>query len=102
MRRLLAVILVSVAVAAVVAPYLATASQMPVYMVKKLPAGTHVVEYAGQSLRFTTPIAIQAKFAPQTPTVFTLTVSVFDGYSGPPGALHQLRFRCQPVDEYFR
>ena len=99
MRRLLTVVLVSVAIVAVVVPYFATASQVPVPMFKKLAPGTHVVQYAGQSLRFITPVAISVRFTPLSDiTTFKLTVAIYPTQSPPPAAASQLDLQIHWLD----
>jgi len=58
-------------------PLAVMSEQMLVPMEKKIPAGTTVVNYAGQSLRFTSPVSLVAKFQPISDVNFRLTVHVY-------------------------
>jgi len=62
------------------------ADQMLMPMEKKISAGTTVVNYAGQSLRFTTGIALVAKFDPVSDKNFRLTVHIYGTPPGPSAA----------------
>lgn len=64
------------------APLAVMSEQMLVPVEKKIQAGTTVVSYGGQSLRFTTPVALVAKFDPVNSVDFRLTVHVY-GDPGP-------------------
>jgi hypothetical protein len=64
------------------APLAVMGEQMLIPVEKKIPAGIQVVQYGGQTLRFTTPIALVAKFEPVSDVNFRLTVHVY-GNPGP-------------------
>jgi len=83
MKAFSRVLTAGIVLALLVMPLAAIAGQMLVPMEKKIAAGTTVVDYAGQSLRFTTPIALVAKFDPVSDVNFRLTVHA---YGTPPAA----------------
>ena len=75
-----------------VMPLAVIAGQMLVPVEKKIPAGVTVVKYAGQSLRFTTPVALVAKFDPVSDVNFRLTVHQYGTTSGASASSSGLEF----------
>ncbi len=79
--RILALILVFAVVAV---PFAALSDQMATPVERKVPPGTTVVHYAGQDLRFTTPVALLVRLEPVTTTKIRLRVSAYPGTYPPP------------------
>lgn len=78
MRAILALALVALVVLAPVAP---SADQLPLPLEKKVVAGTTTIEYAGQHIRFTTPVPLLVRLEPVTSTRIRLR---FHAYPGTP------------------
>jgi len=75
-----------------VMPLAVIADQMLMPVEKKIPAGVTVVKYGGQSLRFTTPVALIANFEPVSAVNFRLTVHEYGTPSGPSASSPGLEF----------
>ena len=76
-------LVVSVVLATVLMPLTALADGLPAPLDKKLTPGVHTISYAGQQLRFTTPVSLIVRFEPVSMVEIKLTVR---GYGVPSGA----------------
>lgn len=83
MKTFSTILAASLLLTVVLLPIGAHGDQLPAPMVKKIPAGTTVVQYYGQALRFTTQDPLRLQFDPLSPETFRLTVRVMGGGSGP-------------------
>lgn len=84
--KVLARLLVVVVVAALLlTPLSVLADQIPMPLQKKIAPGVTTVNYAGQNLRFTTPIGLVVKFDPITETRIRLTVRAYGSASATQG-----------------
>jgi hypothetical protein len=83
--KLLRTIFVALALLAFMIPTFAGAGEMPLPLEKKITAGTSTLNYAGQTLRITTPVALLVKCDPETPTRFKMTVVIYPGTPFPKG-----------------
>jgi hypothetical protein len=92
MKAVSRVLTASMVLVLLVLPLAVMADQMLMPAEKKIPAGTTVVNYAGQSLRFTTPVALVAKFDPVSDVNFRLTIHMYGTPPGGPGATSGLEF----------
>lgn len=79
----------------------AFADSLPLPVEKKIPAGETIVQYAGQSLRFTTTVPLFVRLEPLSQTRIQFRVRVYPGLpipSGPAGSaensleIHWLNF----------
>ncbi len=87
--KLLRTALLAVAVLALLVPTVGLGDQMPLPLEKKITAGTSTVVYLGQTIRFTTPVALVVKFDAENTVRFRMSVAVYPGTplpSGPSGA----------------
>ena len=74
MKTLSRVFLIGAALAMLALPFAALAGERTLPITKKIQAGTTVVQYAGQSIRFVNPVPIVAKFSSTSDTAFDLEV----------------------------
>ena len=81
MRILPRVLAVSVVLALILMPLIASAEGDLLPIDKKVLPGTSVVDYAGQHLRFTTPVGLVVRFEPVfgASTKFKMTVWQYPG-----------------------
>ncbi len=79
MSRLRAWVALVLVAAVVLVPLAAGADQLPLPLEKKLAAGTTVVEYAGQHIRFSTPVPLLVRLEPVTATRIRLRFSAYPG-----------------------
>lgn len=79
MKTLSRVLIASALLAMLVTPLAIMAGQIPEPAEKKVVAGTTTIDYAGQTFRFTTPVALKVKFEPLSFTQLKLTVSPYAG-----------------------
>lgn len=101
MRVVTGAILALMLVVALVSPGLLTAQQLPMPMQKIIYPGATTVEYAGETLVFTTSVALLAKFQFISATEIEVTVSTHTGgraAASAPGNI--LRIYWQNEDEY--
>jgi len=84
--KLLRVALVALTLLALLIPTTGFGDEMLVPLEKKVTAGTTLVNYAGQTFRFSTPVALLVKCDPLSPTRFKMTVSLYPG-TPPPHAV---------------
>jgi hypothetical protein len=82
MRSFSRLVAVASLLALLAVPFGVFADQIAAPVEKKVQVGTSVVHYAGQSLRFTTPVALIVKLSPVSATEFRLVVSEY-GANGP-------------------
>lgn len=83
--KLLRSAFVALTLLALLIPATGFGDEMLVPLEKKVVAGTTLVNYAGQTLRFSTPVALLVKCDPISPTQFRLTVSLYPGTPSPHG-----------------
>lgn len=83
--KLLRTTLLALAVLALVVPSIGFGGEMPVPLEKKVLAGTTTINYAGQTLRFTSSVTLLVKCEPESPTRFKMTVVLYPGTPPPPG-----------------
>ncbi|MEJ2719714.1 MAG: hypothetical protein P8181_01055 [bacterium] len=101
MRVVTGAILALMLVVALVTPGLLQAQQLPMPVQKIIYPGVTTVEYAGETLVFTTSIALLAKFQFVNATEIEITVSTHAGgraTAAAPGNI--LRIYWQNEDEY--
>jgi hypothetical protein len=67
-------------------PSVGLGDQLPLPLEKKITSGTTTISYMGQSLRFTSPVALLVRCDPETTTRFKLTVSIYPGSPQVPGS----------------
>jgi hypothetical protein len=75
-------LVVGFVLAAVLVPLMVVADQLPRPLEKKLTPGVTTVSYAGQDLRFTTPVPLIVKFDALSTTQIRLTVRAYGSVSG--------------------
>jgi hypothetical protein len=75
----------ALAVLALLVPSFGFAGGLPQPLEKKVLAGTSTVVYAGQTLRFTTPVNLILRCEPESETRFKITVGVYPGTPLPNG-----------------
>jgi hypothetical protein len=85
MKVLMRLLVVVVVLAAVLAPLGVSADRLPAPMEKKLSAGIHTINYAGQDLRFTTPVVLMVRLEPLSTNQIKLTVTGYGTSSGAQG-----------------
>jgi hypothetical protein len=67
----------------VLVPLIAFAQAMPRPIEKKLTAGISTIDYAGQALRFNTPVPLVVKLEPVSETKFKMQVWQYQGADAP-------------------
>ena len=87
MKALPRLLVAGFALALFLAPQMIQADQLPLPLDKKLPAGVTTVNYAGQSLRFTTPVPLIISLSPISETRIRLTVRSYGGGGASQGAV---------------
>lgn len=83
--KLLRTALVALSLLALLVPSVGLGDEMPIPIEKKITAGTTTFNYAGQTFRFTTPVALLVKFDPESPTRIKMSVSLYPGTPLPNG-----------------
>ena len=76
----------ALAILALILPSLGLAGELPAPLEKKVLAGTSTITYAGQTLRFTTPVALIVRCDPETAIRIKITVGIYPGTPLPNGA----------------
>jgi hypothetical protein len=82
MKAVTRLLVVSVVLATILVPLTLFADQLPIPLDKKLSPGVTDVTYAGQTLRFSTPVPLVIRFEPQTITQIKLTVRAYGSPAG--------------------
>ncbi len=72
-------IIAALALLALLVPSVGLGDQLPLPLEKKITSGTTTISYMGQTLRFTSPVALLVKCDPETTSRFKLTVSIYPG-----------------------
>lgn len=83
--KLLRTTLLALAVLALLVPSLGLGDELAVPIEKKIVAGTTTITYAGQNIRFTTPVALLVKLEPDGTTRIKMTVQIYPGTPMPDG-----------------
>lgn len=86
MKALMRLLVVSAVLAVVLLPLTALADALPAPLEKKLSPGVHTVSYAGQNLRFDSPVSLVVRFEPVSTSQIRLTVRVYGAPSGAQGS----------------
>lgn len=86
MKSLPRLLVAAVALAIVLMPLALLADQLPAPLEKKINPGVTTIEYAGQTLRFTTPVSLIINLDPISTTQIRLSVRTYGTTSGPQGA----------------
>jgi len=81
------------AVLVVVAPLAALSDQLATPIERKVTPGVTVIHYAGQDLRFTTPVALLVRLKPIGTTKISLQVSAYSGSYSPTGSSAQIQLQ---------
>jgi hypothetical protein len=84
MMKLLRIALMALVLVALLVPTIGLGDGMLLPLERKISAGTTTVTYGGQTLRFTTPVALLLKIDPESETRYRLTVSIYPGTPPPP------------------
>lgn len=88
MKALMRLLVVSVVLATVLLPLTVLADALPAPLEKKLSPGVHTISYAGQQLRFDSPVALLVRFEPLSTTQIKLLVNAYGAPAagGPQGS----------------
>lgn len=77
MKAVTRLLVVGVVLATILLPLTVLAGQLPAPMEKKLTPGIHDITYAGQTLRFDSPVALVIKFDALSTSRIKLTVRTY-------------------------
>lgn len=75
----------ALAVLALLVPSVGFGDQLPAPLEKKINAGSSTIQYMGQTIRFTTPVALLVKCDPESTVRFRMVVAIYPGTPYPGG-----------------
>lgn len=82
--KLLRIALTALVLLALLVPTAGLGDELLLPLERKVQPGTTTIAYGGQTLRFTTPVALLLKIEAVSATRYRLTVSLYPGTSPPP------------------